>query len=187
MSEGYRCIVADPPWKMPTRGGYSWRRGCRSGDARELDYPPMELAQIMAIDVESLMAPDAVLFLWATTRWLEHAYGVARAWGFTPVSTLVWSKAPRGFNPGGDFASVAEFCVYAKRGKPRATRKVEQQVFTWARVGEHSTKPPAFYELVEQTAPGPYLELFQRVGRLGWDAAGDEALSTVDVVGVRNA
>jgi N6-adenosine-specific RNA methylase IME4 len=187
----YRTVCADPPWPMPRSGGYRWRPGRRSGSTRSaLQYESMSVEAIRAVDVAAVAADDAHLWLWAPGRWLEEAYGVARAWGFVHAQTLVWSKAPRGFNPGGDFGSTAEFFLYCKRGQPKAKRKVEQQVFTWPRVGDrqrqHSRKPPAFFQLVEDVSHGPYLELFQREGRLGWDGAGDEALATVEVAGVRN-
>jgi transcriptional regulator with XRE-family HTH domain len=52
--------------------------------------------------------------------------------------------------------------------------------FNWKR-GRHSAKPEAFLDLVEQTSPGPYLELFARRQRLGWDTWGDQALPHVDL------
>ena len=33
----------------------------------------------------------------------------------------------------------------------------------------HSVKPPEFGDLVERCSPGPYVELFARAPRLGWD------------------
>jgi N6-adenosine-specific RNA methylase IME4 len=36
----------------------------------------------------------------------------------------------------------------------------------------HSTKAPGFLDVVEQVSPGPYVEVFQRAGRLGWDGWG---------------
>jgi N6-adenosine-specific RNA methylase IME4 len=36
----------------------------------------------------------------------------------------------------------------------------------------HSRKPHGALDLVEQASPGPYLELFARSPRLGWDAWG---------------
>jgi N6-adenosine-specific RNA methylase IME4 len=45
----------------------------------------------------------------------------------------------------------------------------------------HSAKPEAFYDLVESVSPGPYLELFARRQRLGWDTWGNEALEHVDL------
>lgn len=39
--------------------------------------------------------------------------------------------------------------------------------------GVHSEKPPLFLDLVEQMSPGPYVELFARAARLGWDSWGN--------------
>lgn len=36
----------------------------------------------------------------------------------------------------------------------------------------HSKKPDLFGDLIERMSPGPYLELFAREGRLGWDSWG---------------
>jgi N6-adenosine-specific RNA methylase IME4 len=49
--------------------------------------------------------------------------------------------------------------------------------FQWPR-GAHSAKPEAFLDLVEQVSPGPYLEMFARRARFGWDYWGDESLGT---------
>jgi N6-adenosine-specific RNA methylase IME4 len=43
----------------------------------------------------------------------------------------------------------------------------------------HSAKPDGSYDLVMQASPGPYLELFSRTARLGWDTWGNEALGNV--------
>ncbi len=52
--------------------------------------------------------------------------------------------------------------------------------FQWKR-GAHSAKPEAFLDLVEQVSPGPYLEMFARRQRLGWDTWGNEAFNHVDL------
>jgi N6-adenosine-specific RNA methylase IME4 len=52
--------------------------------------------------------------------------------------------------------------------------------FGWKRAA-HSAKPEAFLDLVEETSPGPYLELFARRNRLGWDTWGNEALEHVEL------
>lgn len=52
--------------------------------------------------------------------------------------------------------------------------------FTWNR-GAHSAKPEAFLDLVETVSPGPYLELFARRQRLGWDTWGNESLNHVEL------
>lgn len=58
--------------------------------------------------------------------------------------------------------------------------KVDTRWFTWPR-GKHSEKPEAFLDLVERVSPGPYLELFARRDRLGWDTWGNESLNTAEV------
>ena len=42
-------------------------------------------------------------------------------------------------------------------------------------------KPEAFLDLVEAVSPGPYLELFARRNRLGWDTWGNESLEHVSL------
>jgi N6-adenosine-specific RNA methylase IME4 len=45
----------------------------------------------------------------------------------------------------------------------------------------HSQKPEAFLDLIERVSPGPYVELFARRDRLGWDTWGNEALGTAEL------
>jgi N6-adenosine-specific RNA methylase IME4 len=40
---------------------------------------------------------------------------------------------------------------------------------------EHSRKPDEFIPLIEACSPGPYLELFARGTRPGWDMWGNQA------------
>jgi len=46
---------------------------------------------------------------------------------------------------------------------------------------QHSRKPDGFLDLVERNSPGPYLELFARRARFGWDYWGNESLETVEM------
>jgi N6-adenosine-specific RNA methylase IME4 len=121
------------------------------------------------------------LFLWTTTPFLEAAHQIVRAWRFKPVATLVWCKPPGVAAVGGTFASNVEFVIYAKRGAPKMRGTVPTRWFTWPRSGRHSQKPAAFLDMVEQVSPGPYLELFARRQRLGWDTWGNEALEHVEL------
>ena len=75
---------------------------------------------------------------------------------------------------GDDFDADVESWNAHKGDSPR----VATRWFEWPR-GSHSQKPDAFLDLVEQVSPGPYLELFARRQRLGWDTWGDEALQHV--------
>jgi N6-adenosine-specific RNA methylase IME4 len=174
----YRTIVADPPWSYERMGGnYAWREGLPSGDRITLAYHTMSVAEIESLPVQSLADTDAHLYLWTTQRYLREAYTVARAWGFKPSCALVWCKRPTGFNIGGTFMSTVEFCLFCRRGSLKAKTRVQSQWFEWPR-GTHSAKPEAFIDLVEQVSPGPYVELFSRRHRLGWDVWGNESANT---------
>jgi N6-adenosine-specific RNA methylase IME4 len=49
-----------------------------------------------------------------------------------------------------------------------------------ARKGDHSTKPEAWLDYFEQVSPPPYVELFARRHRLGWDVWGNESANTAE-------
>lgn len=53
----------------------------------------------------------------------------------------------------------------------RERTRVNSTWFQWQR-GAHSVKPAAFMDIVEQVSPGPYVELFSRSPRFGWDSWG---------------
>jgi N6-adenosine-specific RNA methylase IME4 len=76
--------------------------------------------------------------------------------------------------------STTEFVVFARRGSLAALTRCDRQWFEWSR-GAHSEKPEAFLDIVEQVSPGPYLELFARRQRLGWDTWGNESLNHVEL------
>jgi N6-adenosine-specific RNA methylase IME4 len=178
----YRTIVADPPWDYSGDASlrFAWRRGRPSGDGKPmLAYQTMTLEQIAALRPPA--DDDAHLYLWTTQRFLWDARTVAQEWGFTPVKVLVWCKPPTGFALGGTFGSACEFVLFARKGSLKATAKVPRDWWEWSRSGGHSAKPEAFIDLVEQVSPGPYLEMFARRNRLGWDTWGNEALGHVEV------
>lgn len=185
----YRTIVADPPWAYSegwptdsTSTKSAFRREGVKVDTRRrspLPYPSMGIDEIKSLPVEAMAATDAHLFLWTTNRYLRGAYTVAEAWGFRPSQLLTWCKSRRGIGPGGVFASTSEFVIYARRGKPPATR-TDSTWFDWPRA-EHSRKPEAFLDMVESITPGPYLEMFARRNRLGWDTWGNESHEHVDL------
>ena len=170
----FHCIVADPPWQLDTGPDVMHGTGERGHD--DLAYTQMSVEAIGALDVASIAAPDAHLYLWTTNRYVEAAYGVARAWGFQPSALLVWCKAPRGIGLGDTFRQTAEYVLFARRGSLPARRIVERTWFEWPR-GAHSVKPDAFYALVESVTPPPYIDLFARETRPQWATWGAEAPS----------
>jgi len=183
----YRTIVADPPWEVrrgPLLGsGHGFKK---KGPAISLPlpYPTMSLREIKHLPVGNLAADDAHLYLWTINRYVEAAYSVARAWGFEPSTLITWGKEPMGSGLGGAWGITTEHALFCRRGSLQAKTKIPSTWFKWKRPyesGRHSTKPDAFLDLVEQVSPGPYLELFARRQRLGWDTWGNEALEHVEL------
>ncbi len=177
----YSTIVADPPWLVsagPAHFADNPNRPRTGPASRPLAYSTMSVDAIAALDVP---ADDAAhLYLWTVNAHVESAYRVARAWGFRPSALLTWAKTPRGLGLGGTFTQTTEHVLFARRGVLPAARRIDTTWFRWKR-GAHSVKPDAFLDLVEQVSPGPYLEMFARRNRLGWDTWGNEALGHVEL------
>lgn len=172
----YSTIVADPPWDYGStftlkNPGEEWQKGA------ELPYSSMPTADIAAMPVRSLVGKDAHLYLWVTNRHMVDGHDVARAWGFTVKTILTWGKIQPDGSPsmkvGYWFRSSTEHVLFCTRGSvPKQTKAAIPTLMLWPRIGAHSVKPAAFGDLVEQVSPGPYLELFARAPRLGWDSWG---------------
>jgi N6-adenosine-specific RNA methylase IME4 len=68
---------------------------------------------------------------------------------------------------------AAEICLLFKRGNlDRRSKSVRQLII--APIREPSRKPDEAYARIEQLVGGPYLELFSRSTRPGWDVWGDQ-------------
>jgi N6-adenosine-specific RNA methylase IME4 len=67
----------------------------------------------------------------------------------------------------------AEFVLLGRRGAPKRQVKNIHEIIIAPR-REHSRKPPDCQERIEAYAQGPYLELFAREARAGWDAWGNQ-------------
>ena len=140
-----------------------------------LPYSTMTVEQIKDLPVRELASRDSHLYCWTTQRYLEATFGIVRGWGFKPSCVLTWCKPIRGWTVGGTFMSTTEFVIFARRGSLSALGRCDRQWWEWPR-GAHSAKPEAFLDIVEQVSPGPYLEMFSRRARLGWDTWGNESL-----------
>ncbi len=189
----YRTILADPPWPFQWGGG----KGGRRRRETELGYKTMTVAEIAAIDVASVAHPDGCnLFLWATDEVYREgqAVEVARAWGFEPVGpSIIWCKPNFGT---GVFPrpSHEPLLVCRTKGAKATWHRGEDGKYihpvvathswqVWNQVRgskntgkQHSRKPEGAGDLIERVSPGPYLEMFARRARFGWDTWGDQAL-----------
>lgn len=177
--ELFSTIVADPPW--PIRNGPQWGT---TGASTPLPYPVLSIDAIKALGVRHWAAPDSHLYLWTINKYVTEAYDVARAWGFTPSTLLVWTKPVTGGGLGGTYKITTEFCLFARRGSLAALDWVPSTHFDWPRQRPHSKKPESFLDMVERVSPGPYLEIFARRARIGWEYAGNQSLGTVEIDGL---
>ncbi len=186
----YRTIMADPPWDVKA-GPLCGREGfldCHKGQTRPLAYPTMTIEAMKALKVGRLANPDgAHLYLCTINRYVEEAYELARAWGFTPSTMLVWAKNTMGGGLGGAFGLSTEFILFARRGKLPTLQREPGSWFNWKRPYDergkpkHSAKPADLYQLIERVSPGPRLELFARMHRPGWDCWGNEVVAPLAV------
>ena len=169
-----KVLVADPPWPFRDR-----LPGASRGAAKH--YGLMTLDDIKRFPLPPLDPAGSWLFLWRVASMQAEALEVAAAWGFTPKAEVVWVKTTNdGSRPrigmGHYVRNAHETCLVAVRGKPQRLSNGVPSVLLAPR-GQHSRKPDSFYELVETLAPGPYVELFARRQREGWDCRGDELRS----------
>jgi N6-adenosine-specific RNA methylase IME4 len=106
---------------------------------------------------------------------------VMRAWGFEYKTNIVWHKVRKDGGPDGRgvgfyFRNTTEVVLFGIRGKLRTLQPGRRQVnIIRSQKQEHSRKPDALYTIIEECSQGPYLELFARGGRTGWDVWGNQA------------
>lgn len=176
----YGAILADPPWL------YEVWSAKGTGRSAEQHYPVMPLPAIADMEVGELAAPDCVLFCWATWPCLKQALLVIERWGFEyKTCAFDWTKAdnrqPHFFEEelapqvglGHWTRSNTEPCLLAVRGKPKRLHADVRQAIVSPR-REHSRKPDGIHTRIERLVAGPYLELFARQRRPGWDVWGSE-------------
>lgn len=174
MTEPFRVLVADPPWRYDDKLG---RRGAAH------NYVTMSVEDVCRFPLPPL-ADDCVLFLWRVAVLQADALLVVRMWGFTLKTELVWLKKTvngnRWFGLGHTLRAEHEVCLVATRGRPQVLNHSTRSTFVTdfeglsAVAGRHSEKPSEFYAIVEALFEGPRVELFARRQRPNWTCLGDE-------------
>jgi N6-adenosine-specific RNA methylase IME4 len=173
VKQKYGAILADPPWH--------WKAWSAKGEDRATSnhYGVMSMSDLIELPVHKLAADDCVLFMWAIDPLLDKAFEVLKAWKFTYKTVgFYWVKANRKADTpfvglGKWTRANPEQCLLATRGSPkRLARDVQRLIVSPVR--EHSRKPEEVRDGIERLVAGPYMELFARDRRDGWDAIGDE-------------
>lgn len=172
---GFGTILADPPWRFQNRTGKI------APEHKPLHrYCTMSLHNIKELPVAQLAAPKSHLYLWTPNALIREGLEVMEQWGFTYKTNIIWYKirkdgGPDGRGVGFYFRNVTELVLFGVRGMQRTLAQGRRQVnIICSRKREHSRKPDELYDIIEECSPGPYLELFARYPRTGWNQWGDE-------------
>lgn len=168
---GFGLIMADPPWETQMRSEKGYAK------SPEAHYETMPLADICAMPVEALAAPDCLLWLWARGAMLREAIQVVDAWGFQLKTSGWWAKmttkGKQTFGTGYVLRNAGEPFLIATRGAPGTTKGVRDTILGQRR--QHSRKPEEAYVAAERLVPDVRrLDLFSRQNREGWTSWGHE-------------
>jgi N6-adenosine-specific RNA methylase IME4 len=172
----FHTILADPPWQFENRTGKI------APEHKRLNrYSTLTLDEIKKIPVSDCLLEPAHLYLWVPNALLESGLEVMAAWGFSYKTNIVWYKTRKDGGPDGRgvgfyFRNVTELILFGVKGKAARTLNPgrSQVNIINSRKREHSRKPDELYELIERCSLGPYLELFARGKRPGWNQWGNE-------------
>lgn len=172
----YGVILADPPWRFTNRTGKV------APEHKRLNrYGTLSLKEIKEIPVAEVTGEKSHLYLWVPNALIPEGLEVMKAWGFNYKTNIVWHKirkdgGPDGRGVGFYFRNTTEIVLFGIRGKLRTLQPGRSQVnIIKSRKQEHSRKPDELYEIIEECSPGPYLELFARGSRPGWNVWGNQA------------
>jgi N6-adenosine-specific RNA methylase IME4 len=203
----YRTIVADPPWPCHGMRRANVLRGehYRVMTLDEITALPVadlaeEDAHLYCWAVLPLMAEAYdVVRAWGFApitclTWCKPGPGLGGGFRGNTEHLIVARRGEVFYNPtcsvcGGRARGAVKCSCERPEWRYRGERTVYARQFadvaegTWYRAprAEHSAKPDLFTDLIERMSPGPYVELFARRARFGWDYWGDESLGTAEM------
>lgn len=175
-NKSFKTVLADPPWRFMNRTGK-----VAPEHKRLSRYGTLSFEEIESIPVSKVTCAQSHLYLWVPNALLPEGLSVMKAWGFTYKSNIVWHKirkdgGPDGRGVGFYFRNTTELVLFGIKGSMRTLDPGRSQVnIIKSQKQEHSRKPDELYQVIEQCSPGPYLEIFARGSRPGWDVFGNEA------------
>jgi N6-adenosine-specific RNA methylase IME4 len=171
-------------------GGGKIKRGA------DRHYNLMKTKDIMALPIQQISDDNCHLYLWVTNNFLEDGLKVMKAWGFTYKTKITWVKGEpldgegktfkfENAGLGQYFRGLDEVCLFGVKGylsyKIIDGKRQQGKTVIVAPRGKHSEKPKIMYEVIEKVSHNPYIELFARDKRNGWDTWGDEVESSIEL------
>lgn len=172
----FDLMVIDPPW--PKKKGNL--RAVKPKQTRELDYDTMStpgIFQLLDKEVFRLAATPHVIFLWTVDEFLQDAEFRMQCRGYNLHARLIWDKG-RGPSPSFDIQYAHEYLLWYYRPKmlPVALEaRGKYNTVIHAPNREHSRKPDAAYELINNLYPHlSKIDVFSREQRPGWAQWGNQ-------------
>lgn len=156
---GFPVVVIDPPWPMD--GFNFYHSAHKESKTPEEDlYNFMTMNEIRRMDIESLLAKEAKVYLWCTMALIPEALKLVDIWGLKYAYMMTWKKNI-GTHPPGRPKYNCEFIVVAHKGKPKLETNAGYYACFEAKAGKHSQKPSEFYEMIANCTKGPRLDMFK--------------------------
>jgi N6-adenosine-specific RNA methylase IME4 len=167
-------FMIDPPWPK-RKGGL---RSARPHQTRELAYKTLTVPDIFKLlDEQIFPATQHNVFLWTVDQFLPEAEREMSVRGYRQHCRFIWDKL-NGVAPAFTIRYSHEYLLWYYKPKfmviDAASRGKFRTVFQ-EKAREHSRKPIAAYEMIEQMYPNvPRMDVFSRESRIGWEQYGDQ-------------
>lgn len=185
----YGLIYADPAWEFVLHS----KKGEKKSPQAHYDCMSKAELEDMRDDVLFATGPNCFLVMWATFPMLLDAISLMKVWGFEYVTGGAWQKVTKhgkkAFGTGYVLRGSSELFLIGKFGAPKVKNKKTRGslvtgdvpddlrlmgVSLFGPLRENSRKPDEMYPVIEELFEGPYLELFARSKRQGWDSWGNQ-------------
>jgi N6-adenosine-specific RNA methylase IME4 len=186
LRRGYRTITMDAPTHFKSRTALQVANWNSRRDV-ERHYATMSFDELAALPLSDLAHPDGChLFSWTSGPHLPRACELIERWRFRySTRAFTWVKLQRRYvgpelteadlhvGLGLTVRHQTEIVLLGRRSNARRNAKDVREIIL-APVREHSRKPDEFFARVERYCDGPYVDLFARERRPGWDCWGDQ-------------
>ena len=158
----YKTIVIDSPWK---HYGNEWGYQARE----QADYNTMTDEEIISFLQEKVLPhidDNAHIYFWVINNRIHDGLHILEKLGLDFKTIVTWCKPQMGM--GKYFRNNTEQILFCVKGSLDLKRN---DLPTWfqAKRNKHSAKPDEFYSMVEQASYPPYLDVFGRKKKEGWD------------------
>lgn len=165
----YKTIVIDPPWETKSE----------MVERITPKYSQMSVDEVIKFIEEEILEhidEDAHIYIWTLNNRLHETFHIVEQLDLEYKNVITWCKVTKEGKPaigvGGNFRNATEHIIFTTKGALSLKR---QDLPTWfsAQRTTHSTKPDEAYELIEKASHPPYLDVFARKKREGWETMGD--------------